>query len=178
MADDGSFLKEVGSFPRGQKVRLPLQLGGARNLMVKNLGTPNSVIRIHDISTSPARVRRDFSTPTDEPSVANAAFWDEACGTGAAKRLGIIDNSPRSLKRFDDWYFGFYPWLFMHIPFIEMQGLDVLEVGLGYGTVAQRLAEWSARFTGLDIAAGPRQSGEPSLAPEWLVGRGQDWLDP
>jgi SAM-dependent methyltransferase len=155
MASDGSFLKEVGAFPSGQKVKLPMQLAGASSLIVKNLGIPNSVIRIHDISTTPAPLRPEFGAASDEPSVANAAFWDEACGTGAAKRLGVTDNSPRSLKRFDDWYFGFYPWLFMHIPFVEMQGLDVLEVGLGYGTVAQRLAEWGARFTGLDIAAGP-----------------------
>ena len=132
-----------------------MQLDGASSLIVKNLGTPNSVVRIHDISTTPAPLRPEFGAPSDEPSVANAAFWDEACGTGAAKRLGVTDNSLRSLKRFDDWYFGFYPWLFMHIPFVEMQGLDVLEVGLGYGTIAQRLAEWGARFTGLDIAAGP-----------------------
>jgi len=60
-----------------------------------------------------------------------------------------------SLKKFDDWYFAFYPYLFTHIPFEEMRDKDVLEVGLGYGTVSQRIAESGARYQGLDIAAGP-----------------------
>ncbi|MGH8636936.1 MAG: class I SAM-dependent methyltransferase [Burkholderiales bacterium] len=86
--------------------------------------------------------------------------------------LGIQDASPASLKRFDDWYFAYYPYLFVHIPFYEWNGKDVLEVGLGYGTVSQRLAEWGARYRGLDIAAGPagivnqrlRQAGLPGEA--------------
>lgn len=60
-----------------------------------------------------------------------------------------------SLKKFDDWYFAFYPYLFVHIPFEDMKGKDVLEIGLGYGTVSQRLAEAGARYRGLDIAPGP-----------------------
>ena len=72
-----------------------------------------------------------------------------------AQLVGITDFSPRSLKRFDDWYFNYYPHLFLvHIPFTEMAGLDVLEVGLGYGTVSRRLAEWDSRFIGLDITPG------------------------
>lgn len=85
----------------------------------------------------------------------NASFWDELCGSQLAKQLGITDNSPASLKRFDDWYFNFYPYLNDHIPFKEMTGKDVLEVGLGYGTVSQRIAEAGAHYRGLDIAAGP-----------------------
>ena len=85
----------------------------------------------------------------------NADFWEELCGTQLAKSIGVNDDSPRSLKRFDDWYFGFYPYLFLHIPFEEIGGKDVLEIGLGYGTVSQRLAEMNCRYNGLDIAAGP-----------------------
>lgn len=85
----------------------------------------------------------------------NAAFWDELCGTQFAKSLGVTDDSPASLKKFDDWYFAFYPYLFVHIPFEDVKDKDVLEIGLGYGTVAQRLAEAGARYQGLDIAAGP-----------------------
>ena len=36
-----------------------------------------------------------------------------------------------------------------------MRGKKVLEVGLGYGSVAQRIAENGAVYTGLDIAEGP-----------------------
>ncbi len=85
----------------------------------------------------------------------NAAFWDVLCGSQLAKRLGITDNSPESLKKFDDWYFEFYPYLETYIPFAELKGKKVLDVGLGYGSVAQRIAEAGAEYHGLDIAQGP-----------------------
>jgi SAM-dependent methyltransferase len=93
----------------------------------------------------------------DEKTVSekNAQFWDELCGSQLARYLGITDSSPQSLKRFDDWYFNFYPYLDRHIEFGSLNGKKVLEVGLGYGTVSQKLAESGARYSGLDIAAGP-----------------------
>jgi SAM-dependent methyltransferase len=90
-----------------------------------------------------------------DSSSENAAFWDELCGSQLAKSLGVTDWSPASLKKFDDWYFQFYPYLFHHIPFDALKGKDVLEVGLGYGTVSQRLAETGSNYSGLDIAQGP-----------------------
>lgn len=92
---------------------------------------------------------------TDAISEKNASFWDELCGTHFAQSLGVTDDSPASLKKFDDWYFAFYPYLFVHIPFEEMKDKDVLEIGLGYGTVSQRISEAGGRYNGLDIAAGP-----------------------
>lgn len=86
---------------------------------------------------------------------ANVEFWDELCGSFAARSLGIADTSPASLARFDAWYFAFYPYLERHIEFEKVTGKRVLEVGLGYGTVSQRLAFEGADYTGLDIAAGP-----------------------
>lgn len=85
----------------------------------------------------------------------NIAFWNELCGTGPAIRLGITDDSAASLKKFDNWYFDFYLYLFDHIPFEKVSGLNVLEIGLGYGTVSQRLIEAGASYHGLDIADGP-----------------------
>src|SRR3954471_3618020 len=99
-----------------------------------------------------ALVRMQSQSATDR---ANSEFWKTLCGTTDAIRLGIADRSPASLKKFDDWYFEFYPYLERHIPFEAMKGADVLEVGLGYGTVGQRIAESSARYTGFDIAHGP-----------------------
>jgi len=93
--------------------------------------------------------------PRDSVSSDNASFWDELCGSQAAQTLDIKDSSPQSLKRFDDWYFAFYPYLPQHIPFDELDGRDVLEIGLGYGTVSQRLAESGAQYKGLDIAKAP-----------------------
>jgi SAM-dependent methyltransferase len=91
----------------------------------------------------------------EDISQKNQMFWNELCGTQFAKTLGVTDSSPASLRRFDDWYFMFYPYLPIHIPFDEMRGKRVLEVGLGYGTVSQRIAESGAHYFGLDIAEGP-----------------------
>lgn len=85
----------------------------------------------------------------------NSSFWNELCGSSLARSLGISDDSAESLRKFDDWYFDYYPYLFDHIPFTSMRGKKVLEIGLGYGTVAQRLMEQGAIYCGLDIADGP-----------------------
>jgi len=86
---------------------------------------------------------------------ANRTFWDELCGSGLAQMLGITDQSKDSLEKFDDGYFDLYPYLMKHIPVRQMQNKDVLEVGLGYGTVGQKIAEAGANYTGLDIAEQP-----------------------
>jgi SAM-dependent methyltransferase len=85
----------------------------------------------------------------------NRVFWDEVCGSAFARQLGIVDHSAQSLRHFDRQYFELYPYLLKHIRPEEMVGKDVLEVGLGYGTVGQHLAEMGACYRGLDIAAGP-----------------------
>jgi 2-polyprenyl-3-methyl-5-hydroxy-6-metoxy-1,4-benzoquinol methylase len=92
---------------------------------------------------------------SNEISKKNSEFWDELCGSQLAKVLGITDSSIESLKKFDDWYFDIYPYLNDHIPFSKMKGKKVLDIGLGYGTVAQKIAESGADYTGLDIAKGP-----------------------
>lgn len=85
----------------------------------------------------------------------NKEFWNQLCGSTLARRLGIVDDSKESLCKFDDWYFNFYPYLFDHIDFGRMAGRKVLEIGLGYGTVAGRLMASGADYHGLDIAEGP-----------------------
>jgi SAM-dependent methyltransferase len=102
---------------------------------------------------------------------ANAAFWNEMCGTTAARQLGVTGPDTQSIARFDAWFFETYPYLDRHIGFAELAGKDVLEVGLGYGSVSQRLAEAGARFTGLDIAAGPVNWVNHRLAQAGLPGR-------
>lgn len=101
---------------------------------------------------------------TTKISEKNAVYWDELCGSNIAKVLGVTDSSTDSLKKFDDWYFEYYPYLFDHIPFAEMGNKKVLDIGLGYGTVAQRLAESGALYTGLDIAQGPVSMANHRLA--------------
>ena len=100
----------------------------------------------------------------------NREYWNELCGTQLAKSLGVTDGSPSSLKRFDDWYMNFYPYLRHHIPFGRLSGKMVLEVGLGYGTVTQKLAEAGANYHGLDIAEKPVQMANHRLRQMGLAG--------
>lgn len=103
---------------------------------------------------------------------ANAEFWNTLCGSWASKALGINDDSPASLKIYDDWYMGYYPYLDTHVPLHEFGGKRVIEIGLGYGTLSQKIAEAGADYLGMDIAAGPvamvrhrlRQAGLPGDA--------------
>lgn len=100
----------------------------------------------------------------------NASFWSELCGSSLARTLGVTDSSKESLVRFDDWYFDYYPYLFDHIPFQAMKDKSVLEVGLGYGTVSQRLAESGAIYHGLDISPGPVSMVQHRLNQNGLSG--------
>jgi SAM-dependent methyltransferase len=85
----------------------------------------------------------------------NAEFWDELCGSGLARQLGITDASPESLRRFDTAYFDLYPYLREYVPKERFNGKKVLEIGLGYGTLGQLLASRGADYHGVDIAPGP-----------------------
>lgn len=86
---------------------------------------------------------------------ANAEFWNELCGSWLAVSLGIKEVTPGNLRRFDDAYFSFYPYLFEYFMRESLQGKKVLEIGLGYGTLGQALAEEGCDYHALDIAAGP-----------------------
>lgn len=102
---------------------------------------------------------------------ANAAFWNELCGTSFAQRLGIKNHHPDSLRTFDNAYFNYYPYLLTHVPVHTMKGKKVLEIGLGYGSLAQKIAESGADYTGLDIAAGPVRMVEHRLAMAQIPGK-------
>ena len=85
----------------------------------------------------------------------NASFWTSLCGSGLARQIGVTEASPESLKRFDDAYLALYPYLSEYIPTRFGNQEKVLEIGLGYGTLAQLLAERGADYHGVDIADGP-----------------------
>ncbi len=85
----------------------------------------------------------------------NMDFWDELCGTTLARSLAVTDFSQRSLRRFDDAYLEFYPYLLDQVAPEKMGEKRVLEVGLGFGTLGQRIAEAGADYVGMDIAANP-----------------------
>ncbi|MGH7430048.1 MAG: class I SAM-dependent methyltransferase [Candidatus Methylomirabilaceae bacterium] len=85
----------------------------------------------------------------------NAEFWNELCGTGLARSLGISEPTRENLRRFDDAYLRFYPYLGQYVFAQDLQGQRVLEIGLGYGTLGQVLALQGCRYYGLDIAGNP-----------------------
>src|SRR5450631_2004023 len=85
----------------------------------------------------------------------NETWWDELCGSTAAKAWGITDDSKNSLRRFDENFFRFYPYVDKYLFWDSFRGKRTLEVGLGYGSVTQRLAEHGAILTAMDIAANP-----------------------
>jgi SAM-dependent methyltransferase len=84
----------------------------------------------------------------------NAAFWDTLCGWNLAQSAGITGRGEDDLRRFDDLYLGFYPYLESYVP-EDFGGKKVLEVGLGYGTLGQLIASRGADYYGADIAEGP-----------------------
>jgi SAM-dependent methyltransferase len=84
----------------------------------------------------------------------NAEFWDTLCGWNMAVAHGITGRGPDDLRRFDELYLSQYPYLEGYIPAL-LSSKKVLEVGLGYGTLGQVIAERGADYHGADIAAGP-----------------------
>jgi SAM-dependent methyltransferase len=101
---------------------------------------------------------------------ANAEFWDELWRTQMARDLGIVDRSADSLERFDRAYLRFYPYLLDRVPLERMKGRTVLEVGLGYGTLGQLIADAGARYLGLDVAGLPVRMMQHRLTMRGLEG--------
>ena len=84
----------------------------------------------------------------------NAEFWNELCGSALARQVGIEDDSAESLARFDAAYMGHYPYLPGYLA-ERLDGAEVLEIGLGYGTLSAELMRRGASYHGADISAGP-----------------------
>lgn len=96
-----------------------------------------------------------MASPQQDIDARNADFWDELCGSSLARGLGITEVTPEGLERFDDAYLAMYPYLDRYLPGPARAGEPLLEIGLGFGTVGQRLAERGFHYVGVDIASGP-----------------------
>lgn len=90
-------------------------------------------------------------------NAANEQFWDMLCGSGLAQSLGATDFTPRSLQVFDAFFMSYYSYVYDWLSATELAGKDVMEVGLGYGTIGQFLAACRCNYTGLDVAKAPVQ---------------------
>jgi ubiquinone/menaquinone biosynthesis C-methylase UbiE len=97
----------------------------------------------------------------------NSEYWNELCGTRAASKLGIVPGRVSDAVIFDEWFFDYYPYL-NNNTFIEwssLSGLNVLEVGLGYGSVGRKLIANSGEYIGVDISPGPVEFLRASASP-------------
>jgi SAM-dependent methyltransferase len=92
---------------------------------------------------------------TETANEQNAEFWEMICGSGLAKALGATDFSRRSLCVFDTFFMAYYSYVYNWLPVEQLADKDVLEIGLGYGTIGQLIAGARARYSGLDVAAAP-----------------------
>lgn len=84
-----------------------------------------------------------------------ADFWDEVCGSDIFNRLNLKTINRQSLAVFDSWYFNYYPYLDKYLLPERIENKTVLEIGLGFGTVGQRLFSSAKRYIGLDYANNP-----------------------
>lgn len=85
----------------------------------------------------------------------NAQFWNEFCGSALARSLKITRITPATLKKYDRAYLHKYPYLTQYAPRQTKSQQSILEIGLGFGTFGQIVAERSQRYWGIDIAQGP-----------------------
>lgn len=106
----------------------------------------------------------------EETDYKNKQYWQELCGTLLAKELGVTDSSKENLRKFDQFYLAYYPYLKQYLYLNELKGKNVLEVGLGYGTVSQLLALNGSNYHGLDIASNAVGMVEHRLEQHNLTG--------
>jgi SAM-dependent methyltransferase len=85
----------------------------------------------------------------------NEEFWDELCGTGFARALGLTARDRSTIEAYDAAYLAYYPYLEGYLSRFDLAGRRVLEIGLGYGTLGEAITQRGAIYTGVDIARGP-----------------------
>lgn len=98
---------------------------------------------------------RRYTRRVDDVTQANAEFWNEPCGTVLARSIGIDEISAAALRRYDAAYFEYYPYLISQVDRAGVEESTVLEIGLGYGTLGQHIAQRAKEYHGIDIAEEP-----------------------
>lgn len=86
----------------------------------------------------------------------NTEFWNELCGMTAFKALGLNEISEETIAEFDEWYFNtMYPYLYRYIKAEDLHNKNVLEIGLGFGTLGEYIFQHTSSYTGVDLAENP-----------------------
>ena len=78
----------------------------------------------------------------------NAAFWDELCGSVLAEQLGITEASPENLRRFDQAYMDYYPYLPGYLPEPEGTAATCSRSASGTGPSARSSPSGASATTG------------------------------
>ncbi len=86
----------------------------------------------------------------------NKSFWEEVCGSIFAEYINIKNHDKKSLDQYDKHYFKYYPYLEKYIQLKNMKKKRILEIGVGYGSLSQKLFEINGiDYTAIDIAKKP-----------------------
>lgn len=86
----------------------------------------------------------------EEISTDIQTFWDHhPCG---AHSVGEAIGTPGFFVEFDRFFERSYPYLFKWLDVESYRGRRVLEIGLGSGSVHQRLARVATEYVGLDLS--------------------------
>ena len=89
-------------------------------------------------------------------NIKNKSFWETICGSILAEHLNIQKHDKKSLEQYDAQYFKYYPYLEKYVKLKNMKKKRVLEIGVGYGSLSQKLFEIDGiDYTAIDIAKNP-----------------------
>ena len=83
---------------------------------------------------------------------------------------GRLDSIEREYRKFGEDFFNLYPYLETWLDFADCGSEALLQVGLGFRAVVQKLMELGAKYTGLDVIEGPVSAGLVACAQEGMLG--------
>ncbi len=85
----------------------------------------------------------------------NKSFWNELCGSHLFNFLGLKEVNAETLSVFDNEYFKMYPYLKTYVKDEYIINKNVLEIGLGFGSLSQFIMNKAGKYTGVDYSENP-----------------------
>jgi SAM-dependent methyltransferase/glycosyltransferase involved in cell wall biosynthesis len=104
-------------------------------------------------SEEPQRAGVPLAEAQPRDQLASMAFWNNWCQSYNSEEIVLNEITPSSLESYDRAYLSYYPYLLQRVRPAEMAGKRVLEIGLGFGTLGQKIAEAGADYLGMDVAS-------------------------